>query len=450
MRMRFQRWSRLVSVFVLIAAASLAVRAQEPPAPLPPPAEEEPAPPEPETPPPPAPTPTPTPTPAEVPPPTAGTTTVTVAIEEPKHWNIDVEEWIAQPSGLDYVAVVVADPNNPGASVQLGTQHGTEAGLRIFLGYTMLGDAGRFSLKYWSHEDQSNFSEYSPGDFSLGAQLLPVRFGGAFDDGAADAFDSHAATTVRDLRLNYSREAFATRRAIGRWSVGLREVDHNREFGGRYYGLLTGMPLVIGRADLEPQPDLATVISRFSGRGPDFGFDVQFPLGKRFRFAAELSAAMLRGDLESAYSSLTHIYAVVPGGVIEQVLGNELVPYVEEWLQLPTSGPDARPEIEQLSVPAGVVNTSRSASAQVLEGSLSFRFRAWRELEVFGGFRSTRYADVGVEVRPILGTGTVIGQSPSQAQGITGRAAIVPVVGVVEATRSVDYEGFFLGLGYTF
>ena len=33
MRMRFQRWSRLVSVFVLIAAASLAVRAQEPPAP---------------------------------------------------------------------------------------------------------------------------------------------------------------------------------------------------------------------------------------------------------------------------------------------------------------------------------------------------------------------------------------------------------------------------------
>jgi hypothetical protein len=87
----------------------------------------------------------------------------------------------------------------------------------------------------------------------------------------------------------------------------------------------------------------------------------------------------------------------------------------------------------------------------VLEGSLSFRFRTWRELEVFGGFRSTRYADVGVEVRPTLGTGTVIGQTPSQAPGVTvGRAAIVPVVGVVEATRSVDYEGFFLGLGYTF
>ena len=47
---------------------------------------------------------------------------------------------------------------------------------------------------------------------------------------------------------------------------------------------------------------------------------------------------MLRGDLESAYSSVTHIYAVVPGGVIDQVLGNELVPYLEEWLQLPDPG----------------------------------------------------------------------------------------------------------------
>jgi hypothetical protein len=354
---------------------------------------------------------------------------------------------VAQPAGLDYVATVVTDPNNPGGSVQLGTQHGTGADVRVNLGFDLLGDMGKFAVKYWSHEDQAGFSQYDPGDFLLSEQLLPIRFAGAFDTGMADALDAHAVTTVRDLRLTFSRRAFATSRAIGHWSIGLREVDHKRDFSGIYHALVPGLPLVVGREDLDPVADSASVISKFSGRGPDFGFDVQVPMGKRFHFAASVSAAVLRGDVQSIYTSMSRLYAVLPGDTIEQVLGDDLVPFLNEWVLLPEPGENPRPQVLQLAMPEGVVNYSRSTSAQALEGSLSVRYRAWRALEVFAGFRATRYDGVGLEVRPILSETSVIGQVPTSAPGLLGLAVDVPVIGVVESTRSVEYEGFFLGLG---
>jgi hypothetical protein len=236
----------------------------------------------------------------------------------------------------------------------------------------------------------------------------------------------------------------------GRWSIGLREVDHNRSFETAYYALVAGLPAVAGRQDLDPLPDRANTESHFSGRGPNFGFDVDIPMGKRFRFAAGFSTAILRGDISSGYSSLSRIYAVLPPGSqeIQQVLGSDLNSFLEEWTQLP---PDPTPpQVQQISIPAGVINYSRSASGQVLEGALSVRYRVWRTLEVYAGARSTRYADVGLEVRPTLSDVSLVGKSTTAVNGIPGTSVTIPVVGVVESTRSVDYEGIFLGLGYTY
>jgi hypothetical protein len=437
MRMRVQRWWRLTPAVVLIAATGLA-RAQEPP---------EPTPPEP-----PAPA-APTPTPAPELTPSATPASENAPVDDRAgHWNLDLEQWVAEPNGLQYVAVVVDNPANPAVSQQFGTTHGTNGNLRFDLGFALRDEKGRFSMKYWSHDDEGFYSEYDPGTFGLREHYAPLRFAGVFDDGAADAADAYAQTKTRDFRLDYSRLAFATRHAVGRWSLGLREVDHNRAFETAYYGLVANIPAVVGREDLNPLPDRANGASSFSGRGPNFGFDVEIPMGKRFRFSAGFSTAILRGDLSSGYTSLSRVYAVLPPGSsdIAQILASDLADYLAEWVQIPDDPNNPPPQVQQLSVPAGVVNYSRSTSAQVLEGALSVRYRVWRGLELFAGARSTRYDDVGLEVRPTLSETTLVGQSTRSVAGIPGSSVTIPVVGVAESTRSVDYEGFFVGLGYTY
>ncbi|HEX5044217.1 MAG TPA: hypothetical protein VFV75_15010 [Candidatus Polarisedimenticolaceae bacterium] len=433
MRMRVQRWWRLPSAVLLFAAAGLAARAQAPP---------EPGPPEPPAPSAPAPTPTPEPTPAPAP--------ETAPLDDRLgHWNVDVEQWIAQPSGLQYITVLVDNPTNPSFVQQFGPTHGTEGNLRFDVGFALRDEKGRFSFKYWSHDDEAFYSLYDPGTFALGEHYAPLRFAGVLDDGLADAVDSDALTRTRDVRFDYSRLAFTTRHVTGRWTVGLREVDHNRSFGAAYYGLITGLPVVVGRPDLDPLPDRANGQSNFSGRGPNFGFDVDLPLGKRFRITAGVSTAILRGDISSGYSSVSRIYVARAGDPIDQVLGSDLPEFLNEWVQIPTP-PPRQPDVLQLSVPAGVVNYSRSASAQVLEGALSVRYRAWRTLEVFAGARSTRFDDVGLDVRPTMADTSLVGKTPTSIAGIEGLSVSVPVVGVVETTHSVTYDGFFLGLGFTY
>ena len=442
MRIGVQRWWRLTPAVVLIAAAGLAAQAQAPPEPEPTP---------PESPAPAAPAPAPTPAPPE-PAPSEPASESTPVDDRLGHWNLDLEQWIAQPSGLEYVAVVVDNPTNPGISQQFGTQHGTNGNLRIDLGFALRDEKGRFSLKYWSHDDEAFYSEYDPGTFGLREHLAPLRFAGVFDDGTADAIDADAQTKIRDFRLDYSRLAFTTKHVIGRWSLGLREVDHSRSFGAAYYALIAGLPAVVGREDLNPLPDRANTESQFSGRGPNFGFDVEIPMGKRFRFSAGVSTAILRGDLSSGYSSLSRVYAVLPPGSqdISQILGSDLNAYLTDWTQLPPDPSNPPPQVLQLSVPAGVINYSRSTSGQVLEGALSVRYRAWRGLEVFAGARSSRYDNVGLEVRPTLSEASLVGRTITTVAGIPGSSVTLPVVGVVESPRSVNYEGIFVGLGYTY
>jgi hypothetical protein len=78
-------------------------------------------------------------------------------------------------------------------------------------------------------------------------------------------------------------------------------------------------------------------------------------------------------------------------------------------------------------VDTGIRSDGVSSTGAVLDVHLGLRWRAWRDLDVIGGFRSTRYENVGVELRPQV---------------------LMEVV--TEADRSVTYEGFYGGVAYTF
>jgi hypothetical protein len=432
MRIRLRSWSGLPVVLTLLLVGGAAPRAQAPTdaeapeAPVVPATE------------PPAPSAADTPAPSEDAP---------LGDDRLGHWRLELEQWAAQPSGLNYAPVLVSDPNNPGASVQLGTRHGTSADPRVNVSYGFRDDIGTFSLHYWSSTDQSSFSQFGPGSFVLGESLPPNLFAGVIDDGFADAAEAFAETKTRDLRLDFSRQAFKTARVSARWYFGLRQVDHDRALSARYHALITGLPVALNRPDLDPLPDVVSTTSRFSGRGPEFGFDVEVPLGKRFQISGGIAAAVLRGDVSTQYSSVSRFYGEVDNGVLQFILGPGLGAYLDVWTQM---DPNARPQLLQVSAPIGVVNASRTASAQVLDATVTVRYRVWRELEVYLGGRSTRYTDVASEIRPILADSLIIDPTPVSIPGITGLSVKVPVSGVQETPRSVDYEGLFFGLGFRY
>jgi hypothetical protein len=372
MSARVLRWFRFSSVLVLLLAAAAAARAQDAP-------EVEPVEPS-------------EPAATETAPADEAEATPAPS-DRAGRWEIDVEQWVAQPTGLQYVPVVVADPNAPGSSQQISAQHGTEGNSRLRLAYGLRDDLGTFTVTYWSHDDRSVSSVFTPSSFGLGEALMPAGFAGAFDDGTADAVRAVAETKTRDLRLDFSRQAFATRRANARWFVGIRQVDHNRSFGAEYFALVPNLPFDVAFADLQPAPDTATQTSQFSGRGPEFGFDLEVPVGKRFRVTGGVSTAILRGDVVTEYFSISRAYAMLDGGTVTEVVS----PQIAAVLASGQAGP-----VEQITIPIGVQNSSRSATAQVLETSLAVRYRFWREFEAFLGLRATRYADVATEVRPIV------------------------------------------------
>lgn len=434
MRIRVRSWSGLSFVLLLLlAAGGTALRAQVPSDTETPESPEAPAAPTP-----PAPSAADAPAPAEDAP---------LGDDRLGHWQLDLEQWAAQPSGLDYAPVLVADPNNPGANVQLGTRHGTSADPRVNLSYGFRDDIGTFSLHYWSSQDRVNFSEFDPGSFALGESLVPNLFAGFIDNGFADAVEAFAETKTRDLRLDFSRQAFRTPRVSARWFFGLRQVDHDRALSARYHSLVTGLPVALDRPDLDPRPDIVSTSSRFSGRGPEFGFDVDVPLGKRFQISGGIAAAVLRGDVSTQYASVSRFYGELDNGVLQFILGPSLGSYLEAWTQM---NPNDRPQLEQISAPIGVVNNSRTASAQVLDATLTVRYRIWREFEIYAGGRSTRYTEVASEIRPILTETLIINPTPSSVPGVPGLSINVPVSGVQETPRSVDYEGLFFGLGYRY
>jgi hypothetical protein len=303
-------------------------------------------------------------------------------------------------------------------------------------GYKLHKNRGALVVTWYAHEQETELSGVSPGDFIFGEVLPEPTFAGFGNDGLADAFSSSTKTVLRDLRIDFYRTAFNTKRATGKWFVGLRRVKHRREIDTAYYALIPDLPALIPPlyeppADgigLDPQPDTAYMSSYFNGRGLGAGLEVEMPLWKdKLLLEGGLNIAILRGKTDSTYRSRTWYYILeqVGGSTILELPYNEFEQVVEEVPLIDS--------IMQLRSEDGLHVDSLPSTAQVMEAELGLRWKAYKGLEWFAGFRSTRYTDVGLDLRA------------NAAPTYPGSA-----VDVSKVNRSATYEGFYTGIAYSY
>lgn len=353
----------------------------------------------------------------------------------------EIETWIAQPFGTEYTPATLLNPADPFGTELLQIDQSTDSRGRYRVGYAFPKNLGALILTWYSHSQDKSLDGFNAGEFVFGETLTNPFHAGINDDGLADAFEATAQTQLRDLRIDFYRTAFSTPRAVGRWFVGWRRVFHQRVQEATYFSLVPGLPpllppLTQPRADLDPLPDLATMQSKFEGRGPEGGMDFLLPVWKdRVSMEAGFAVGVLRGKIDTTYQSATRFYAIIDtlGNIVEV-----LAPPFDEFEELedpmdPTSDPLVD-SIRQFSVPIGLQSNGLSRNGSLVEAYLGFRGRVWRQLELYGGFRAVRYDNAGTDLR---------------AKNVTISAnGEINVQDVTQTDRSAGYEGFYFGLAY--
>ncbi len=346
-----------------------------------------------------------------------------------------VETWSAKPSGLDYSPATMVDSN--GVASRLSPSHGTQSETRYRFAYKLPGDRGSLVGTWFAHEALSSLSADERSQFIFGETMADPQHAG-FETGPqgrglADAFDSEFKTVLRDLRVDYYRTAFTSPKIWAEWFAGIRRVQHNRSAQADYFALAPGLPPLqppfsVPRPDLDPLPDTALMESKYSGRGIEAGMDFHIPLYKdRVRLDTGFSLAVMKGTVETEYRSVTHLYTANFGD------GDFLVFPIEDlavFINDPITG-DIIPFadfVDQRFLPIGLISENEDTSGQVLETYLAFRFKLYRGLSAYSGYRVTHYADVGLDRRNNSETAAI----------------------VTEVQHSATYEGVFVGLEWAF
>jgi hypothetical protein len=367
---------------------------------------------------------------------------------------LDIGTWVAQPSGLQYTPATRVDPTSPFATqTNLEIPHGTNDEAQYRVEYRLPSNMGSFEFRVYKHEDNSNLDGFSPAAFLFGEALTHNLYAGLNNDGLADAFRSRSRTKMREWRIDYRRQAFRTPRVAADWFVGWRRVKHSRDLRADYFALVPGLPVILPPAcdlncpDLSPESDFASTRSQFEGRGATAGIDLQFPLWKNeVVFEGGASISVLRGDLNSRYEALNTYYIETTGtGNFVRILcdtPSACAADYETFDDVFLDGTTVIYQAERIAQRDAAFAVQRANSAQtslVIENHLGFRWRTpYKRLEVFGGFRQTRYDDVALELRP-----TVSALDPNS----DGEVVLV-TTGVNETERSVTYEGFFGGVTF--
>jgi len=349
----------------------------------------------------------------------------------------EVEMWVAQASGLDYFPATQINPLDPTDVELLSPSYSTESRLRYRGGYKLHRNRGDLVITWYSHKERTELIGVSPGDFIYGELLPEPTFAGFGNDGLADAFSSNTRTWLRDLRIDFYRTAFKTPRASGKWFVGIRRVQHGRELDAAYHSLIPDLPALIpplyeppvSGIGLDPQADTAFMSSDFNGRGLGAGFEIEMPLWKdKIVLEGGLNIAILRGKTDTVYRSTTWYYLLE--GVGQSTILE--LPY-NEFEQVDEEGNPLIDSIIQVQSSSGLHADRLSTTSHVLEAELGFRWKAYKGLEWFGGFRTTRYTDIGLDLRPKA--------APTHAGSS---------LDLSETDRSATYEGFYTGLSYSY
>jgi hypothetical protein len=374
----------------------------------------------------------------------------------------DAVVWVAQPKGLEYNPATLVDPSNPFATQVISTPTGTETDGLYRFGIMLPGNnTGGLAASYFNTAQETEEQDLRPGRYVFGEALTHPLYAGVNYDGLADGYSSASNTRLRDWRIDYFRQAFRTAKVKADWSLGWRRVSHIRQTSGRYYALVAPQPPLLPPVavcgtpsspnppflvdcDLNPASDFAEVRSDFSGRGPTVGLDVDFELWRnRILLESGASFTVLRGKFDTAYQATNNFYvctgdrgscengAIVgpPWDVFSETtqVGNQTVATVDV--------------IEQQPINFGLQSLSSEASAQVIDVYLGLRWRVFGWFEVMGGFRSSRYTGIGLELRPKVTTSVSVG---------VGDNPVFNTQDITETKRDVIYEGFFAGVTFRF
>lgn len=351
---------------------------------------------------------------------------------------VGYEAWIAQPTGLQYTPATIHDsPDGSYSSRTLVVPHDTDYTGRFRVGYTLPQGWGTVLFTYFSAVDEQAVNQRRPGEYVFGEVLAFQPYAGFSNDGLADSYTAETTTRMRDFRLEYSRPAFRTPRVSGDWSLGWRRVTHSRSLEALYRALLPDLPSLVppnvcGSSQecplLTPQPDTASSSSSYTGRGLTGGLDVKFDVYRNKLFIESgASLAALRGKIDSNYASNTRYYVA---GASPTNPGLILNPPYDDFFFFAD-------QITESTLPIALTSQSTSTSSFILDVYAGFRWRALSWLEVFGGFRDTRYDDVGIDLRPRIATLSL------DSFGVV----ILGFEDMEEVHRSATYEGFYGGIG---
>lgn len=381
---------------------------------------------------------------------------------------IEIGTWVSQPVGLEYRPATRLDPLEPFSADILEPDPGTDAGGLYRVHYVLPGTAGILGFEYYAHENDADLAAREPGQFVFGELLAMPVFPGVDNDSLADGVTAVTRTVLRDWRIEYRRPAFRGARASSEWFVGWRRVEHKRFQDAAYFALAPQLPplisppipeppdsttnaVLVSRLDLLPLPDVVGSNSRFDGRGPTIGLDLDFPLWKdKFLLEGGASFALLRGDLDADYFSQNSVYVLGFLGettVLFPPYDDVFGAFVNEKTGKPCEPTEPMCEalidsVFQTVARTGIQAKNLDTDAQVIDGKLGFRWRALKWFEVFGGFRATRYSDVGLSLRPQNIQTIELRTLPNEQTA----SFVVNVGDVEEIDRSATYEGFYAGI----
>lgn len=361
--------------------------------------------------------------------------------DRPISFYVEIADWVAQASGLGFAPATRLDPSDPFDTLVLTPTNDTQAEIRG-VGAVDFGTNGALVVTYYTHtEDDIGLSIFRPGEPVFGEILAHPMFAGVDNDGLSDGFTMTGRTSLKDVRADYRREAFRSRRVIGNWFVGARQVQFTRRQDVEYYTLISELPSLIPpltqpRPDLDPLPDLVSVSSDYTGSGLEGGLDLNFLIiGKKLFLETGFTVAALRAKMDTSYQSTTRFYTSTITGETE-ILGPD--DYEEAFGGfiivdgLPVANVDS---VSQETFEIGLRSNSFRGSSVLVDTYLGLRWQALKWLDVVAGFRNTYYGDVAVELRP---------------KQVTSTQAGLNLQDVDEVPVSVDYEGLYFGIGFSF